>query len=546
MPFQLVSATGDQCFELRGARPLLVGRALNCDIPVFDPTISRRHAEITPRDGGITVRDTGSSNGTFVNGSRVEMAEAAAGDSVTFGKVTFIVRERADAPVAESTPERSGGAPRMDATIVRERPVPTSRDMLARALRRSGGHASVAGPSTTASAAPLDSNGQRRLELLLEVSKGLGRAREPGDMLRDIVATVFEVLEVDRAALLLLDEDDELAPAIARDARGADLTVAVPRSIARRAVEERVAILSDNAPEDRRFGGDSIIAQNVRSAVCAPLMASEGRVLGVLYVDNLTLTHRYTEEDLGFLIAFAGIAGVAIENARFAERIRQEALVRGNFERYFAPALAERIAAEPGAARPGGERRPVAVLFSDIRGFTTLAERMEPDEVAQLLSEYFSEMVECVFRHGGTLDKFIGDSVMAQWGAPIGASDDAERALAAALDMIQSLEALNRRWRERGRPEIGIGIGLAYGEVFAGNIGSERRLEYTVIGDTVNTANRVCAAASAGEVLLTDEFRLALADPPPLDECPPLELKGKRQPVAVYRVTLSQVSHAER
>ncbi|HEX5580021.1 MAG TPA: adenylate/guanylate cyclase domain-containing protein, partial [Gemmatimonadaceae bacterium] len=516
MPFQLVSATGDQCFELRGARALLVGRALNCDIPVFDPTISRRHAEVTPHEGGILVRDLESSNGTFVNGSRVESAEASAGDSVTFGKVTFIVRERAPTPADERRPESVSDAPRMGATIVRERPVPSARDMLARALRRSGAQAAVAGPSPTASAAPLDANGQRRLELLLEISKGLGRARDTGAMLRDIVATVFEVLEVDRAAILLVDDEGELEPTIARDAQGADLRVAVPKSIARRAVEERVAILSDNAPEDTRFGGDSIIVQNVRSAVCAPLMASEGRVLGVLYVDNLTLTHRYTEEDLGFLIAFAGIAGVAIENARFAERIRQEALVRGNFERYFAPALAERIAAEPGAARLGGDRRPVAVVFSDIRGFTTLAERMEPDEVAQLLSEYFTEMVECVFRHGGTLDKFIGDSVMAQWGAPIGAPDDAQRALAAALDMMDALSVLNERWRARGRPELGIGIGLAYGEVFAGNIGSERRLEYTVIGDTVNTASRVCAAAAAGEVLLTDEFRQALSDPPPL------------------------------
>ncbi|HEY0972052.1 MAG TPA: FHA domain-containing protein, partial [Gemmatimonadales bacterium] len=139
MPFQLVSATGDQCFDLRGTRPLLVGRALNCDIPVFDPTISRRHAEITPREDGITVRDSGSSNGTFVNGSRVESADAAAGDSVTFGKVTFIVRERAPTPTHASAPGRADSAPRVDATILRERPVPSSRDMLARALRRSGG-----------------------------------------------------------------------------------------------------------------------------------------------------------------------------------------------------------------------------------------------------------------------------------------------------------------------------------------------------------------------------------------------------------------------
>jgi adenylate cyclase len=536
MPFQLVSATGDQSFDLRGERALVVGRALNCDLPVFDPTISRRHAEVTPHAVGVQVRDLGSSNGTFVNGTRVEVAEARAGDSVTFGKVTFLLRERAPTPADLPPVESSQAGPRVGATIVRERPVPSSREMLARALRRSGATPSPVGAAETAMVPPLEARDQRKLELLLEVSKGLGRARDTNALLRDIVSTVFEILEVDRVSLLLLDDNGELVPTIARDARGAELTVAVPQSIARRAVAEKVAIISDNAPEDARFGGHSIIIQHVRSAVCAPLMASEGRVLGVLYVDNLTLTHRYTEEDLGFLIAFAGIAGVAIENARFAERIRQEALVRSNFERYFAPALAERIASEPGAARLGGDRRPVAVLFSDIRGFTPLSEGMEPEDVARLLSEYFTEMVECVFRHGGTLDKFIGDSVMAQWGAPLGAPDDAQRALAAAIEMTQALDALNAGWRAEGRPEIGVGIGLAFGPVFAGNIGSERRMEYTIIGDTVNTASRVCGAAAAGEVLLTEEFCRALVDPPPLVECPPLEVKGKRQPLAVYRV----------
>ena len=116
---------------------------------------------------------------------------------------------------------------------------------------------------------------------------------------------------------------------------------------------------------------------------------------------------------------------------------------------------------------------------------------MAPDETALLLTEYFTEMVECVFRHGGTLDKFIGDAVMAQWGAPISEPDDADRALDAAVDMMRSLARLNVRWRDQGRPQLQVGIGINYGEAFAGNIGSQRRLEYTVIGDTVNTARRL-------------------------------------------------------
>jgi adenylate cyclase len=176
------------------------------------------------------------------------------------------------------------------------------------------------------------------------------------------------------------------------------------------------------------------------------------------------------------------------------------------------------------------------VLFSDIRGFTALSESMRPDDIASLLTEYFTEMVDCVFRHEGTLDKFIGDSVMAQWGAPIGGPDDADKAMAAALDMMRELRTLNAGWRAKGRPSLDIGIGLNFGEAFAGNIGSERRLEFTVIGDTVNTAHRLCSAAGAGEILLSEEFRAALAAAPALVACPPMELKNKSQPVTVYRV----------
>jgi adenylate cyclase len=357
-------------------------------------------------------------------------------------------------------------------------------------------------------------------------------------ILDKIVSFAYQTLEVDRVAILLCDPAGVLQPKISRDKRGGDVPRSVPQSIARKAVEEKVALLSDNAGEDERFGGQSILMQQVRSAICAPLIGSEDRVLGVLYVDNPSNAHRFSEEDLEFLVAFAGIAAVAIENSQFAERIRREALVRSNFERYFAPQLAARIAHSPEAAKLGGEKRQVVVLFSDIRGFTALSETMNPDAMASLLTEYFTEMVECVFRHDGTLDKFIGDAVMAQWGAPLGNPDDADRAMVAAIEMIAELETLNDRWRAEGKPTLEIGIGLNTGEAFAGNIGSERRLEFTVIGDVVNTASRLCSAAGPGEILISDEMRRALASPPPLAECPPMELKNKTQPVTVYRVLL--------
>ena len=237
-----------------------------------------------------------------------------------------------------------------------------------------------------------------------------------------------------------------------------------------------------------------------------------------------------------FQFAFEGIASVAFENGQLAERARRETVARMNLERYFTPSVAERIVQCEEAVRPGGDKRPVAVLFSDIRGFTAISEQMNPFQMAKLLSDYFSEMVDCVFRHGGTLDKFMGDALMAQWGAPVGHADDVDRALRAACEMLDALDKLNARWTIEGRPTMHAGIGLNFGEAFAGNIGSERRLEYTVIGDTVNTASRLCSSAAPGEILITEYFQQALQSAPRTASAPDIVLKGKAHPVPVYRV----------
>src|SRR5436305_8144009 len=159
---------------------------------------------------------------------------------------------------------------------------------------------------------------------------------------------------------------------------------------------------------------------------------------------------------------------------------------------------------------------------------------MSPDEIATLLTDYFTEMVEIVFEHGGTLDKFIGDALMALWGAPLSRWDDADRAMRAAVAMQQRLARLNQEWEGRGRLPLAVGIGLDAGEVFAGNIGSERRLEYTVIGDAVNTAARLCSEAGPGEILIAEPLHAALTQPPPVSPLTPLPLRRKAPPVPAY------------
>jgi adenylate cyclase len=537
--YRLVSSTGEQAFELPPGRSLVVGRGVASDIAIYDPTISRRHAELIAEADGVEVRDLGSSNGTCINGSRVTAGRLRPNDSVTFGKVLFRLRPLAPLPADAVLPQFEQ---------------PPAGDNIVRQIEVSGGLppgiTSRDGPAQRGqlrvAAATAEERQAKKLSLLLTAAQKLSSELDLDRLLRVIVDVTFEVMNVDRVSILLPGEaGGELVPRISKSRLGDTQLQQVPRSIVDKVVQDRVAVVSHNAPADARFKGRSILMQSVRSAMCSPLMASADQVLGILYVDNLTDANTFTDEDLQFLVAFSGLAAIGIKNSRFADQLQRETIVRSNFERYFAPNVAADIVQQDAAIRLGGERRAVTVLFSDIRGFTAIAEAMAPDAIAQMLSEYFTEMVEVIFEHGGTLDKFIGDAIMALWGAPIAHEDDPDRALRAAVAMQRSIDELNRRWAAAGRPEIGVGIGINYGEAFAGNIGSHRRLEYTVIGDAVNVANRLCAEAGAGEILVSEQLLRVVKNPVDVDFLPELALKGKAQMVQVYRVKQSgdQPSH---
>ena len=534
MPLKLVAISGDRSLVLPNGRALLVGRAVACDLSVSDPTISRQHAEIEMFEGAVLVRDLGSTNGTFLNGERVREALAPPGSRIAFGKVDFEVVEEVPEPPppppdpADESPVDESG----DATILRQMPVRGAADIAARLAVAPHGASllKIEGDSTADRQA-------RKLDLLLDIAKELSQQTEVGRLLDKVVDVAFQVMSVDRVAILLAGPEGELVPQISRSRDELrDLEWHVPRAIARRAVAERAAFLIENVPADVRFGEGTFLRQRVQSALCAPLLGGQGGVLGLIYLDNLGATHSFSEEDLEFLTAFASMISVAIENSQLVERVRREAVVLSNFQRYFAPDLARQIVDQEGEIQLGGAKRRVAILFSDIRGFTSLSERMSPDEIARLLTGYFTEMVEIVFEHGGTLDKFIGDALMALWGAPLAREDDADRAMQAALAMQRRLELLNREADGDGRPTLGIGIGIDVGDVFAGNIGSERRLEYTVIGDAVNTAAHLCAEANPGEVLISGSLYRALSSPPAVDVLAPLQPKGKTRAVPVYRV----------
>jgi adenylate cyclase len=532
MPYRLVSFSGDQSFELPHGRSLVVGRGVASDIAIYDPTISRRHAELTVGIDGVQVKDLGSSNGTCINGSRVNAGRLNPNDSITFGKVLFQLKELRPPGFVSGSGEAIPSSPVLGDTIVRQLVVSGQGPTGITSRNRSSGFGQL-----RVAAASAEERQAKKLSLLLDISQKLSGEFDLDKLLGNVMDMMFEVMDVDRVSILLRSESTgELVPSISRSRLGDTEFQQVPRSIVDKVIQEKVAVVSDNTRSDSRFKGHSIVTQSVRSAMCSPLMASGDRILGLLYVDSVTAANSFSDEDLQFLVAFSGLVAIGIRNSRYAEQVRREALVRSNFERYFAPNIAAEIAQQDTAVPLGGDRRPITVLFSDIRGFTSMAESMGPDAIAQLLTEYFSEMVEIIFEHGGTLDKFVGDAIMALWGAPIAHADDPDRALRAAVAMQHGVRRLNERWALAGRPEIGVGIGINYGEAFAGNIGSHRRLEYTVIGDAVNVANRLCSEAGPGEILVSEALCQVVKDLADYEYLPAMALRGRTRSVQVFKV----------
>ncbi len=483
----------------------MAGRTAGSELHLDHDTVSRQHAELRADESGIALRDLGSANGTRVNGARVATGRLSANDVVTFGSVAFRVARVEDSPIPSDD-------------------LPVGTQVRAVDVHSGGG--------------PLARLAAERLARLVDLARQLSGEIETDRVLALVVSQAAALLPADRVALLLVDEVTGELAAVHQSNRLGDAAVQVPRSIARRAIAERAPLITQNAALDARFEGRSVQASQVRAALCVPLMADQERSLGVLYVDSLTSAGAFSEDDAALCMAFGGLAAVSIAKAHYALAARREEVTRANFERFFAPGVAARIAASRSGVRPGGERRPVTVLYSDVRGFTGLAETLPPETVAALLSDYFAAMVELVFEHGGTLDKFIGDALLAVWGAPLAAPDDADRALAAAQSMQVQSALLNAKWTDQGRPPLGIGVGLHHGEAFTGTIGSPRRLDYTVIGDVVNVAARLCDAANAGEIVLSEAVGRRLSDPPSQGR-ESLRLRGREEAVAVFRIQRS-------
>jgi adenylate cyclase len=335
-----------------------------------------------------------------------------------------------------------------------------------------------------------DRRGGRLLRLLSEISKTLVAMQPLEKVLNRVVELVFEVVPAERAFLLLRDSIDQ--PLSARVMRNRDGSVppkvSISRTIVNTVMRDRVAMLAKDALYDSRLhASDSIQSMNIRSFMCAPLW-NQNDVIGVLYCDN-PRSKKFITDDLEVFAALCNYAAVAIEQARLSLRLLDESKRRERLTRYHSPGVINRIMQDGDAEGAFmAQERDVSVMFCDIVGFTTMSQHAPPQEIADILNDFFGRMGEVIFEHDGTLDKFIGDAILAVFGAPFEQPDHATKAVAAALAMQRELIKANAEHPER---PLRMRIAINSGRALTGDIGSPKRREFTVLGDVVNTASRL-------------------------------------------------------
>jgi adenylate cyclase len=501
---------------------LTLGRSSDNDVVLRDFSVSRHHARVEERGEEVHLVDLGSTNGIRINESFVASGVFTLGDLLGVGSFELRVEEAGDdtAGLSSATYLRPLSEFNQDYGL-EGRPQEISKEIGAR---------------------------ERVFEILAQVAKVLIQVEELEPVLEKVMDLVFEHLLVDRGFIVLFDADGnpQLELNRARESEvGGETEVPISRTILDMVSKQKVAILTHDAQADQRFeAGRSVRIHQIRSAMCAPLWHRE-RVIGVIYVDSPLHVGSFSASDLDLLTALSNYAAVAIERARLNERIRRERQARDRLERYHSPAVIEAVLSDSGADRASVTLRETSILFADIVGFTARCESLPPEDVALFLNQFFSLAADIIFEHGGTLDKFIGDAVMAFFGAPLPQDDHATRAVRCAIELLRALEQWNGEREAAGEDRVEVRIAVNSGPVVVGDIGSASRVDYTVLGNTVNVTARLEEhVAKPGTIVLGETTQAAVADVFPTEPLGSVQLKGLSRKINIFRLVSEEIEGA--
>lgn len=474
---QAIDENGNEMFFSLVPGAYVLGRDESCDIVLPSQGISRRHGKIDVSEDYAIIEDLGSSAGTWLDTSQVTSpVRIALPTTITLGHMPihissekFPFREAEEAPAAE--PEVQVGVV-MSADV---KGVPLI-DGVAEQQRK-------------------------RLEMLYELPLQFAAEQDLSKLYKLILDRVLQLTRgAVRGALLIKD------PFTGKLALQASIPADAPpisRTLILRAAREQNGFIWGDNESDQQDISMSMAAIKIRTGMYAPLVWM-GESIGVLFVDNPTRRNAFSEGDLQFLLSVAQYAASAVANQLLQNEIAQNNQTLQHLLANFSPKIRDRLLekSRQGRLQPGGEKSNVTILLSDLRGFTKTSSTLDSEVVVNMLNDYFSVLGEEIFRYDGTIDKFIGDAILAVYGSPEPDEHHAWKAVCSAIQMQRRMAVVNERRRSAGLPHCELGVGVYTGEVLHGFIGAEDCLEYTVIGDTVNKASRYCDGAQGSEIVL--------------------------------------------
>ena len=499
-----------------------IGRRRDQRLQLMDELVSKQHAVIYRRDKDVYIRDVGSSNGSYVNDRRLtDDVLLRDKDRILLGNTVMVFKS--DEKKVATGSVKLTESPKEGTVIFRK--MTTENDAFS--------------PAESVESQTRLKRDYEKLRLSFMLSQQLRQVVDRDELFKKILTFLFHHLQADRVSVLARTDNDGHWDVFAqRSILGEDEDnedFEISSTLLEEVVQRREAVLSYDASLDSRFSGaQSLIMQGVKAIVCVPILVND-EVEYLLYLDSLN-RGVFTDQDLEVLETFSTYAGMALENVALIHQVKDEAKTRANLERLMSPNLVDKVVSGELDVEQGGELKEITVLFLDIRNFVGYTEDMPPPEVIEFLNELFELMVEVIFYHDGTLDKYIGDSVMAFWGAPIDVDDHAYKAVLAAKQMLDIAESYSASLKSAGKQPFQIGIGINTAEMVAGYVGATRTMSYTVIGQGVNVAARLCGLAKGSEILLAPETFNRVKSRVDAWIAGEARLKGLSKPMRVFRL----------
>jgi adenylate cyclase len=457
---------------------------------VPDGKVSRRHGRIWLEDDKWWIEDLNSSRGTRLNGKEIKGAgkqRLRTADVIEVGETALRINSLEPGSQIALTSFLAAGTVMISADDVAHSEIVVAKYV----------------DATEVSPPPLQGDSEetaRRFKMICDLPLQFSSKTKLELILPAVVDGLCDLIPKAQSWSLVLQEPG--SDTLLLKAYSAEREPRLSETLARRAMKEHKAFIWKKSTEVDM--SKSIMQNALEEGMYAPLLWQD-EPLGVICGGTMKLGETFTEEDLRLVVVIAQYASMAVAMHRLQATLRRESATKANLMRQFSPKVAERLLTARGRLRLGGERSEVTILNADIRGFTKLAQEMDADEVVQMVNDYFAVMVPIIFASKGTIDKFMGDAILAVFGSPEPDPNHHCNAITAASEMHAAVAKLNEVRRQQGAVCREFGIGIHCGEVVHGFVGTADRMEFTVIGDAVNRASRYCAAAGSAETLISPE-----------------------------------------